>query len=286
MSELIGPGEAARRLGVSARTVQRWLRTGRLAGVRVGGRLKVDTGALSVPGGQSAPGRSLGRPIRRLLVANRGELVVRIARTCRRLGIACLALVTDDQRGAWWAAQADEQVALDGGYLDAAAILAAARASGADAVHPGYGFLAESADFAEAVLAAGLAWVGPPPGATRSLGDKAAARRLAARLGVPTLPGYEGRGQAAPLLRREAARVGYPVLLKPSAGGGGKGMHVVRTPGDLPEALAQARREASAAFGDDRLVIERYLDRPRHVEVQLLLDAHGHGIHLGERDCS
>ncbi|HET7677885.1 MAG TPA: biotin/lipoyl-containing protein, partial [Candidatus Limnocylindrales bacterium] len=136
------------------------------------------------------------------------------------------------------------------------------------------------------VLAAGLAWVGPPPEATRALGDKAAARRLAARLGVPTLPGYEGRGQSDAVLRREAARVGYPLLLKPSAGGGGKGMHVVRAAGDLAEALARARREAGAAFGDDRLVIERYLDRPRHVEVQLLLDAHGHGIHLGERDCS
>ncbi len=275
MSELIGPSEAARRLGVSGRTVQRWLRSGELPSVRVGKRLKVQASALVA-----------GRPIRRLLVANRGELVVRIARTCRSLGIACLALVTDDQREAWWARQADEAVPLAGSYLDGDAILTAAQAAGADAIHPGYGFLAERAEFAEAVISAGLAWIGPPPAAMRTLGVKAAARRLAAGIGVPILPGYDGRGQSDALLAREAARIGYPVLLKPSAGGGGKGMHVVRERGELREALALARREAGAAFGDERLILERYLDRPRHVEVQLLLDRHGGGVHLGERDCS
>jgi excisionase family DNA binding protein len=275
MSELIGPSEAARRLGVSSRTVQRWLRSGELPAIRVGKRLKVPASALVA-----------GRPIRRLLVANRGELVVRIARTCRSLGITCLALVTDDQREAWWARQADETVPLAGSYLDGDAILTAAGAAGADAIHPGYGFLAERAEFAEAVIGAGLAWIGPPPAAMRTLGDKATARRLAAGVGVPILPGYDGRGQSDGLLAREAARIGYPVLLKPSAGGGGKGMHVVRERGELREALARARREARAAFGDERLILERYIDRPRHVEVQLLLDRHGGGVHLGERDCS
>ena len=275
MSELIGPSEAARRLGVSGRTVQRWLRSGELPPVRVGKRLKVPASALVA-----------GRPIRRLLVANRGELVVRIARTCRSLGITCLALVTDDQREAWWARQADEAVPLAGSYLDSVAILTAAQAAGADAIHPGYGFLAERAEFAEAVISAGLTWIGPPPAAMRTLGDKAAARRLAAGIGVPILPGYDGRGQSDALLTREAARIGYPVLLKPSAGGGGKGMHVVRERGELRESLARARREARAAFDDERIILERYLDRPRHVEVQLLLDRHGGGVHFGERDCS
>ena len=226
------------------------------------------------------------RPIRRLLVANRGELVARIARTCRALGIRCLALVTADQRAAWWAQQADEQVALDGSYLDVHAVLSAALACGADALHPGYGFLAERPDVAEAVVAAGLTWVGPPASAIRAVGDKAAARRLAQRVGVPVLPGYDGDDQGDRTLRREAARIGFPVLVKPSAGGGGKGMHVARAADELPDVLAQARRETQAAFGDDRLILERFLDAPRHVEVQVLVDAGGSGVHLGERDCS
>jgi excisionase family DNA binding protein len=291
MSELLGPSEVARRLGVSSRTVQRWLRSGDLPAIRVGRRLKVPASALdamavagSAPGRASASG--VARPIRRLLVANRGELVVRSARTCRSLGIAGLARGAEDPRDAWWARQADEAVPLSGSYLDGAAIIAAALAVGADAVHPGYGFLAEGAAFAEAVTAAGLTWVGPPPAAMRALGDKAAARRLAASVGVPILPGYDGRGQSDGLLAREATRIGYPIMLKPSGGGGGKGMHVVRERGELREALARARREAGAAFGDERLILERYLDRPRHVEVQLLLDGHGGGVHLGARDCS
>ncbi|MGH2407711.1 MAG: biotin carboxylase N-terminal domain-containing protein [Candidatus Limnocylindrales bacterium] len=275
MISVVGLDEAAQRLGVSTRTVQRWLRSGRLPAIRVGTRLKVSTSAFAQV-----------RPIRRLLVANRAELVARIASTCRTLGIACLALVTDDQRDTWWSAQADETVPLDTTYLDGAAIVAAAVAAGADAIHPGYGFLAEQADFAEAVAAAGLVWIGPPPAAMRALGDKAAARRLAASMDVPILSGFEGRGQSDAVLAREAARIGYPVILKPSAGGGGKGMHVVRERSELREALARARREAKAAFGDARLIIERYLDRPRHVEVQLLLDGLGGGVHVGVRDCS
>ncbi len=225
-------------------------------------------------------------PIKRLLVANRGELVVRIARTCRALGIECIALVPDDQSRAWWARQTDEVVPLPGSYLDADAVLHAARQAQADAIHPGYGFLAENADFADAVEAAGMIWVGPPGSAMRALGDKQQGRHLAASVGVPTLPGYDGDEQTNERLAAEASRIGYPVLVKPSAGGGGKGMHLVRDAAALPEALAQARREAAAAFGDERLILERYLERPRHVEVQLLLDAHGEGVHLGERDCS
>jgi acetyl/propionyl-CoA carboxylase alpha subunit len=202
------------------------------------------------------------------------------------LGVATLALATEDQRGAWWVGAADEVVPLPSDYLDGPAIIAAAVAVGADALHPGYGFLAERPEFAEAVIGAGLTWVGPPPTAMRALGDKAAARRLAARVGVPILPGYDGRGQSDRVLLHEALRIGYPLLVKPSGGGGGKGMHVVRAPADLRATLAVARREAAAAFGDERLILERYLDHPRHIEVQLLIDAHGNGVHLGERDCS
>ena len=279
----IGPGEAARRLGVSTRTVQRWLREGRLAGVRVGSRLKVDPAGL---GTESFKTSGSPRPIRTLLVANRGEIVARIARTCRLLGIRCLALVAADQEGAWWTEQADERIRLEGDYLDITAIVAAAREASADAIHPGYGFLAENPAFAEAVTAAGVTWVGPPSGAIRLMGDKVAARRLAARQGVPLLPGSDGRRQSDRGLAGEAERIGYPVLIKPVGGGGGKGMHVARTAADLRELLARARREAGAAFGDDRLLIERYLDRPRHVEIQVLVDGAGTGIQLGERECS
>jgi 3-methylcrotonyl-CoA carboxylase alpha subunit len=284
----ISPTDAAARLGVSTRTVQRWLREGRLPGVRVGSRLKVDASAFDVAAAEQPSGISSGRPraIRRLLVANRGELPVRVARTCRRLGITTIALVASDQVGAWWSTQLDERQPLAGTYLDSDAVINAARAARADAIHPGYGFLAENAEFAEAVTAAGLTWVGPPAAAMRALGDKAAGRRLAARLGVPTLPGYDGTAQDDRTLVRAAAAIGFPVLIKPSAGGGGKGMHVARDGERLQGLLAQARREARSSFGDDRLVLERYLERPHHVEVQLLLDAYGNGVHLGERDCS
>jgi acetyl-CoA/propionyl-CoA carboxylase biotin carboxyl carrier protein len=205
-------------------------------------------------------------------VANRGEVVERIARTAGRLDIRLIAPSTEGPD------------AVD--LLDAQAVVRAAVAAGADAVHPGYGFLAESADFAEAVVDAGLRWVGPPPAAMRAMGDKASARRLAAELGIPVLPGYDGEAQDDEALRRAARRVGYPLLVKPSAGGGGKGMRVVQAPPDLSGALAAARREAVAAFGDDRLVLERLLEGPHHVEAQVLADARGSVVHLGERDCS
>ena len=170
--------------------------------------------------------------------------------------------------------------------LDARAVVAAAVDSGADALHPGFGFLAESAAFAEAVIAAGIRWVGPPPEAIRQMGDKAAARRLAVSLGVPVLPGYDDADQSDQTLSAAADRIGFPVLVKPAAGGGGKGMRIVRDADRLGDALAAGRREATAAFGDGRLILERFLEGPRHVEIQVLFDGHGNGVHLGERDCS
>ncbi|MGI8927951.1 MAG: biotin carboxylase N-terminal domain-containing protein [Candidatus Limnocylindrales bacterium] len=287
MSEAIGPGEAARRLGVSTRTVQRWLRDGRLPAVRVGSHVKVAASAVPTPGAATDGGlRATGRKIERLLVANRGELVVRIARTCRQLGIRSLALVTEDQARAWWTSAADEIVPLSGTYLDAQAILAAAHAARADAIHPGYGFLAENADFAVAVADAGMAWIGPPASAMRALGDKAAARHLCGKVGVPVLPGYDGADQSDARLGKEARKIGFPVLVKPSAGGGGKGMHVLSAAEGVSLILSSARREAMAAFADERLILERYLPRPRHIEVQFLADTHGNVVHLGERECS
>ena len=212
------------------------------------------------------------RPIRRLFIANRGEIARRIRRTCDRLQIAAIEPATDGPR------------AVD--LLDIKAVVAAASAATADAVHPGFGFLAENADFAAAVEAAGMAWVGPAPDAIRAMGDKAAARRLAIELGVPVVPGIEDPDRPDAALALAAKRIGYPVLIKPAAGGGGKGMRVVREPTRIADALAGARREAHAAFGDDRLILEKLIEGPRHVEVQVLFDAHGAGVHLGERDCS
>jgi acetyl/propionyl-CoA carboxylase alpha subunit len=211
--------------------------------------------------------------IRKLLVANRGEIAVRIFRTCRRLGIAGVAVATPDDEGAYHTRQADQVVRIRS-YLDPEEHVRAAREADADAVHPGYGFLAESPALAEAVEAAGLAWVGPPPAVLRAAGDKLEAKRLAAVAGIPVLPSGE------------PDEIGYPLLVKAAAGGGGRGMRVVAGPADLDEALAAARREAKTGFDDDRVFCERYLDRPRHVEVQLLGDAEGSLLHLGERECS
>jgi len=224
-------------------------------------------GAASAESGEGSPSR-----IQRVFVANRGEIAARIRRTCERLGIEAIVPTTDGP-GALH-------------LLDVDAVVTAAAAAAADAVHPGFGFLAENAAFAEAVEAAGIRWIGPPPQAIRTMGDKAAARRLARRLGIPTIDGYDGDAQRDPALARAAGRIGYPILVKPAAGGGGKGMRIVRSAAGLKEALAAARREARVAFEDDRLILERLLQGPRHVEVQLLFDAHGHGVHLGERDCS
>ena len=211
--------------------------------------------------------------MRRVLVANRGEIALRVFRACRAEGLETVAVAAPDDRGALHAESADRLVEI-ASYLDPAEHVRAARQAGADAVHPGYGFLAESAAFAEAVLEAGLTWVGPPPAALRAGGDKLAAKETARAAGVPVLP--SGTPQ----------EVGYPLLVKAAAGGGGRGMRVVRTPDELEDALAAARREAGAAFGDNTVFCERYLERARHVEIQLLADRHGAVVALGERDCS
>jgi acetyl/propionyl-CoA carboxylase alpha subunit len=211
--------------------------------------------------------------ISKLLVANRGEIALRVFRACRSLGIATVAVAPEDDAGSLHARSADETVRISS-YLDPTEHVRAAREAGADAVHPGYGFLAENADFAEAVEGAGLTWVGPPAAALRAGGDKLEAKRLAREAGVPVVP--EG----------EPAEIGFPLMIKAAAGGGGRGMRVVREPGELEESLAAARREAAAAFGDDRVFCERYVERPRHVEIQLLGDAHGAVLSLGERECS
>jgi acetyl-CoA/propionyl-CoA carboxylase biotin carboxyl carrier protein len=272
MCEELSPSQAADRIGSTTRSVQRWIASGRLPARRVGGRWRVASDALDAL--VTPKGAPLRVPvsIERLFVANRGEIATRIRRSCDRLGIEAIVPPTDGPE------------ALD--LLDIGAVVAAAIDARADAVHPGFGFLAENAAFAEAVEAAGIRWVGPPPAAIRAMGDKAAARRLARRLGIPTIDGYDGDDQADAALARAARRIGFPILVKPAAGGGGKGMRTVRSANDLGDALAGARREALAAFGDERLIIERLLEGPRHVEVQLLFDGDGHGVHLGERDCS
>jgi len=226
-----------------------------------------------------------------VLIANRGEVVARIARTAKRLGIETLGIASDADQGAPFSAACDQVVAIGGelaadSYLRIDKIIAAAKASGASAVHPGYGFLSERADFADAVIAAGLAWIGPPPAAMRAMADKAAARRRMQAAGVPVLPGYDGTAQDAETFRAEAKRIGWPLMVKAVAGGGGRGMRLVTPEAGLDAALASAAAEAKSAFGDARLLLERAVERARHVEIQVFADLHGHVIHLGERDCS
>jgi 3-methylcrotonyl-CoA carboxylase alpha subunit len=228
---------------------------------------------------------------RKVLIANRGEVAVRVARTCRVLGIPTVAVFSEADQGARHAREADEAVLLgpaeaEKSYLSIPAILAAARATGADALHPGYGFLSQNGDFADAVAAEGLTFVGPPGAVHRRMGDKKGARRLMAAAGVPVVPGYDGDDQQDARLLQEAARIGWPVMIKPSRGGGGKGIRVAEGAEEFLPSLAASRREARAAFGDDALVLERFLERPRHVEVQVVADAHGSILHLGERECS
>jgi propionyl-CoA carboxylase alpha chain len=227
----------------------------------------------------------------KVLIANRGEIAVRIMRTLRQLGIAGVAVYHAVDASARFVRDADEAVELHGdtpvgAYLDAAAIIAAARATGAQAVHPGFGFLSENADFAQAVNAAGLTFIGPPASAIRLMGDKITSKRLAIDAGVPTLPGSDGALSDVGDALAQADRIGYPILLKASAGGGGKGMRIARTPEQCREAFTQAAGEALASFGDGRIFLERYVDRPRHIEVQVLADSYGNIVHLGERECS
>jgi propionyl-CoA carboxylase alpha chain len=217
-------------------------------------------------------------PLSTVLVANRGEIARRIVRTARSMGMRCIAVYADADCDAPFVAEADEAVRLPTGYLDAAAIIQAAQATGAEAIHPGYGFLSENPSFAADVVAAGLVWVGPPAAVIDVMGDKLAAKRAAADAGVPTLPASDDP--------TADGKVGYPLLVKAVAGGGGKGMRVVETAVDLAEAVAAARREAASGFGDDRVFLERYVPRSRHIEIQVLGDAHGGLVHLGERECS
>ena len=229
--------------------------------------------------------------ISRLLIANRGEIARRIMRTAHRMGLATVAVYSDADAQALHVQEAGSAVALGGtlsadSYLRIDKLLAAAKTAGADAVHPGYGFLSENAEFAQAVLDAGLTWVGPPPAAIRALGNKASAKNLALQHNVPCLSGYQGPDQSDQRLTAEADKLGYPLMVKAAAGGGGRGMRLVLAPSMLQAALHSARSEALSSFGSDELLLERALLRPRHVEVQVFADAHGRCIHLGERDCS
>ncbi len=226
-----------------------------------------------------------------VLVANRGEIARRVFATARRLGVATVAVYSEADAGAAHVADAEQAVligpaAARESYLVPEKIIAAAKATGAEAIHPGYGFLSENADFADAVIAAGLIWIGPPSSAIRAMGLKDAAKALMAKAGVPVTPGYLGEDQAPATLAKEAARIGFPVLIKAVAGGGGKGMRKVEAAADFDAALASCKREAAASFGDDRVLLETYVQRPRHIEVQVFGDAHGSVVHLYERDCS
>ena len=231
------------------------------------------------------------RPFSRLLIANRGEIALRILRTAHRLGHATVAVHSTADAGSPHVRAADEAVCIGGplpsqSYLDVQAILDAARRTGADAVHPGYGFLAENAAFAQACRDAGLVFVGPSPEAIRAMADKAGAKRLMAQAGVPCIPGYQGDDQSPARLREEAERIGWPVMIKATAGGGGRGMRLVASADAFDELLRSAKSEAEHAFGDGTVILERAIASPRHVEIQVFADRHGQAVHLGERDCS
>ncbi|MFV0277572.1 MAG: acetyl/propionyl/methylcrotonyl-CoA carboxylase subunit alpha [Parahaliea sp.] len=227
----------------------------------------------------------------KLLIANRGEIACRVIHTARRLGIATVAVYSDADRNALHVELADEAVHIGPSparesYLLAQRVIQAARDTGAQAIHPGYGFLSENAAFAAACQSAGIVFVGPPTGAIEAMGSKSAAKQIMERAGVPLVPGYHGEDQSCTVLQQAADDMGYPVLLKATAGGGGKGMRQVWSAAEFDEALAAAKREASASFGDDTMLVEKYLTRPRHVEVQVFCDNHGNGVYLAERDCS
>ncbi len=231
------------------------------------------------------------RKIKRLLIANRGEIACRVIKSARAMGIETVAVFSDADRGGLHVRMADQSVRIgpapaSESYLNVEAVLDAARLTGADAIHPGYGFLSENADFAEAVTAAGMIFVGPPAEAIRQMGSKSASKALMEKAGVPLVPGYHGAKQDNKTLIAAAKKIGFPVLVKASAGGGGKGMRVVKSADGLEDAIDGAKREAKASFGDARMMIEKYLDRARHVEVQVFGDMHGNTVHLFERDCS
>ncbi len=233
--------------------------------------------------------------IQRVLVANRGEIACRVLRACREAGLSSVAVYAENDRLGMFKELADDSVLLEGDtiaetYLNGAAIIEAAQQTGADAIHPGFGFLSERAEFAQAVMDAGLVWIGPSPQAIEQMGDKMSARQIMKRAGVPVIPGVEIEEEdetlAMQAIRAAAQETGYPLLLKATAGGGGKGMRVVQTPDELEQGAQAARREALAAFGDGRVYVEKLLMKSKHVEIQILADAHGRCIHLGERECS
>ena len=233
--------------------------------------------------------------IQRVLVANRGEIACRVLRACREAGLSSVAVYAENDRLGMFKELADDSVLLEGDtiaetYLNGAAIIEAAQQTGADAIHPGFGFLSERAEFAQAVMDAGLVWIGPSPQAIEQMGDKMSARQIMKRAGVPVIPGVEIEEEDETLAMQAicaaAQETGYPLLLKATAGGGGKGMRVVQTPDELEQGAQAARREALAAFGDGRVYVEKLLMKSKHVEIQILADAHGRCIHLGERECS
>jgi len=227
----------------------------------------------------------------KILIANRGEIACRVAATARRMGIRTVAVYSEADAGAKHVAVCDEAVligpaAAKDSYLRGDKIIEVAKATGAQAIHPGYGFLSENAEFAEACEAAGLVFIGPPGSSMRAMGSKSAAKQLMEGANVPLVPGYHGDNQDPELLQSEANRIGYPVLLKASAGGGGKGMRVVERSEDFQAALASCKREAISSFGDDKVLVEKYLTRPRHIEIQVFADKLGNCVYLHERDCS
>ena len=235
--------------------------------------------------------KSAMHPVKKILIANRGEIAVRVARTCRELGIRTVAVFSDPDSASPHVRLCDEAFRIGpapsrDSYLRADVIVELARKCGADAVHPGYGFLSENPAFAEALIGEGVLWIGPPASAIRSMGDKTAARSIMQRAGVPVVPGTIAPVENAEEARKAATEIGFPILLKAAAGGGGKGMRVVHTAEDLPRALSAARGEARSSFGDDRVFIEKLIRHPRHIEFQILADSHGHCIHLFERECS
>jgi len=229
--------------------------------------------------------------ISKILIANRGEIACRIIRTCRAMGIGTVAVYSEADAESLAVEQADEAIPIGPppaaeSYLVADRIIEAAKQTGAEAIHPGFGFLSENAGFAERVVAEGLIWIGPNPDAIRAMGDKIESKRLAAEAGVSTIPGAPGEIETAEDARKAADKIGYPVMVKASAGGGGKGMRIVHEPGALEESFKSARNEARSSFGDERILIEKFIEQPRHIEIQVLGDRHGEVIHLGERECS
>jgi geranyl-CoA carboxylase alpha subunit len=231
------------------------------------------------------------RPFSRVLVANRGEIALRVMRSARKLGLGVVAVYSDADRDALHVRQADQAVHIGEAlqahsYLNIPAIIAAAKASGADAVHPGYGFLAENEEFAQACKDAGLVFIGPSPQAIESMGNKAGAKEIMNKAGVPCVPGYQGADQGDEVMLAEAKKIGFPVMIKAVAGGGGRGMRLVTDAASFDAALRSARSEAKAAFGDPSVILERAIQNPRHIEIQVFGDSHGNAIHLGERDCS